>query len=112
MQGLFHNSVIFLLIKTCITAYSPALDGSSKAVKISGVRVSARVSSYEARIRRRAALIFFIVIADLQPPYNGIGLTQVSGLREKVVKSSESLNTHHKGGYTLGRRYIPEHRSN
>jgi hypothetical protein len=32
---------------------------------------------------------FFIVIADLQPPYNGIGLTQVSGFREKVLKGAE-----------------------
>ena len=29
------------------------------------------------------------MIADLQPPYNGIGLTQVSGFRENVRKCHE-----------------------
>ena len=29
------------------------------------------------------------MIADIQPPYNGIGLTQVAGFREKVLKGSE-----------------------
>jgi hypothetical protein len=39
----------------------------------------------------RMAFRFFIVIADLSTPYNGIGLTQVSGLCEKVLKELERL---------------------